>query len=181
MSPFASPASPDAIITLRQPSEAWKANLFWGAVFGLPLLLGGIFGPEDAPLWKRLGAMLLGALWTAFMVRTALRSRGTKVVYDGSTILVSDPFGARRIPVSQVHRVVREDLRQQFQELEEIGLSRRQKFERMSTLPPMVYFILQDAQGTELLRLDQNMQPEVALHQLLERLEASTGSPIVKE
>lgn len=172
--------SADAPLAVRQPAEAWKANLFWGAVFGLPLVLGGLFGPEDAPLWKRLGALALGLIWMAFMIRTALGNRGRKVVHEGASILVADPFVSRRISVGEVHRVVREDLRQKFKEVDEFGMSRRQKFERMSTLPRMVYFVLLDAQGGELLRLDENMEPKAVLHQILDRLQASTGSPIAE-
>ena len=144
----------------------------------MPLALSGIFGPEEGPLWKRMGLLALGVAWMGFMVRTALANRGRQVVCDGSNLRVRDPFSSRRFAVGEVRQVVREDLRKKFREVEELGMSRRDKFQRMDTLAPMVVYTLQDAQGRELLRLDQQMEPQADLQRLVQWLAQGTGAPI---
>ncbi|OHE74920.1 MAG: hypothetical protein A2107_11530 [Verrucomicrobia bacterium GWF2_62_7] len=37
------------IIQMREPSESWKANVFWGLLFGLLLVVPALFAPKDAP------------------------------------------------------------------------------------------------------------------------------------
>jgi len=72
--------------------------------------------------------------------------------------------------------VTREDVRQQLREIDEIGMSRRDKLRRMDTKAPMIMYVLRDGAGKTLLRLDKDMQPPAAMRRFLDRLENLTGA-----
>ena len=97
------------LIQMREPSESWKANVFWGLLFGLLLVLPPLFAPKDTPLplWKKYGAMALGVAWMTFMGRSAIQNHGRTVRCDTTSIQISSPFASKRILLSDVNKLVR--------------------------------------------------------------------------
>ncbi|MDR3556303.1 MAG: hypothetical protein P4L55_16235 [Syntrophobacteraceae bacterium] len=166
------------VIFLSEPAETWKANLFWGLLFGLLMIVPSFFVPEHTPLWKKYGMMILGVAWLTFMCRKAFQNHGRKVRCDLDEIEVSQPSGSRRIPISEVKKVVREDIREELRKWNDIGRS-RYKTKPLDTLPAMVVYTLYDDSDRELLRLDKNMKPAGEMHRFLERMETLTGRPII--
>lgn len=164
------------MIELRQPAEALKANIFWGLLFGLLLLVPALIGPADVPLWKRVGMGLAGLAWMGFMGRMALRNRTRRVRCDGATVFVTEGGQTRTFALAQVARVTREDLRAQLRAVDQAGMSRNQKFHEFSTLPRMVFYVLTDAQGHELLRLDEACEPKEAMGRMVELLDGIGAS-----
>lgn len=165
-------------IELRQPAEALKANVFWGLVFGLLLAVPPWFVGGDVPLWKRLGLVAAGVAWMAFMGRMASRNRTRRVRCDGTTVFVTEGGETRTFPLSEVRRVHREDLRAQLRALDRVGMTRQQQFHAFDTLPRMVFYVLSNAQGRELLRLDAACEPPAEMARMLEVLRGLTGEGI---
>lgn len=168
------------VIHLREPSQTWKANLFWGLLFGLLLIVPSIFAPEHTPLWKKYGLMILGLAWLGFMWRKAFQNYGRRVRCDSCEIQVLEPSGSWKIPLQVVKRVVRTDIREDVRKWNNFGLP-RYRIKPLDTLPAMVVYTLYDASDRELLRLDKNMEPACEMRRFLERMEALTGSPIRDE
>jgi hypothetical protein len=168
------------LIEMREPSESWKANVFWGLLFGLLLVVPPFFAPKDTPAWKKYGAMALGVAWMAFMGRSAIQNRGTIVRCDSLSIQISRPFRSERILLSAVKQVVRDDVRQKLRDLEDAGRS-RSRTKPLDTMAPIVLYILRDIQGKELLRLNQNMEPASEMRRFLNRMENLTGNPIIDQ
>lgn len=168
------------IIEMREPGESWKANVFWGLLFGLLLFVPPLFAPKDVLAWKKYGMMALGVAWMAFMGRSAIQNHGRTVRCDRTSIQVSQAFGSKRILLSEVKKITREDVRKKLREFENIGRP-RYKTTPLDTKAPIVLYILRDAQGRELLRLDKNMEPVDELRRFLDRMENLTGSPIRDE
>lgn len=185
---FSEPRQPDAqsrqddgrVIEMREPRESWKANVFWGLLFGLLMIGPSVFAPADTPAWKRFGLMALGLAWMGFMGRMAIRNRGRKVRCDQTSIEITDPLGSRRILLSEVKQVTRCDVREKLREFDDVGRP-RYKTKPLDTLAPMVVYILRDEQGSELLRLDQKMDPPDEMRRFLDRMEALTGKPVRDE
>ena len=164
-------------IEIREPSESWKANVFWGLLFGLFLLVPPFFAGPDVPLWKRLGMMLAGAAWMAFMGRSAIQNRGRKVRFAGSMIEEIQPGGSRSISIYQVKKITRSDVRAKLRAFEDIGRPRN-KTRGLDTTPSIVVYTLYGERGEELLRLDKNMEPHAQMNRFLERLEAKIGKVV---
>jgi hypothetical protein len=165
------------VIYLREPAETWKANLFWGLLFGLLLIVPSFFAPEYTPLWKKYGLMILGVAWLGFMCRKAFQNRGRRVRCDWSEIEVSQPSGSWRIPLSEVKRAVRMDIREDLRKWNDMGRP-RYKTKPLNTLSSMVVYTLYDGSDRELLRLDKKMEPAGEMRRFLERMEEVTGCPI---
>ena len=168
------------LIEMKEPSESWKANIFWGLLFGLLLLVPPYFAGPDVPLWKRVGTMFIGVAWMAFMGRSALQNRGRKVRMEGAMIEEIQPLGTRSISVYQVKKITRCDVRAKLREFEDIGRSRT-KTRGLDTTPDIVVYKLYGERGEELLKLDEHMQPPSEMHRFLARLEAQTGTKVVDE
>ena len=175
--PAAEPADDGRPITIREPSQSWKANVFWGLILGLPAVILPLLPFADAPVWQRAGYVLLGLGWMAFMGFSAARNRGRTVTADMQEIVVSTRFGSERIPLAKVARIERTDVRQQLRDLDAIGRS-SQKTAPFSTMAPVILYILYDAEGRTLLKLDRDMEPAAELHRLLRRLATISGRPI---
>ena len=167
-------------IVIREPSQSWKANVFWGLLFGLLLAVPPLFAGEQIPGWKKVGMMALGLGWMAFMARSAIQNKGRSIRCDLETIDVREPLGGRQIPIANIRKIVRSDVRRNLRELEDIGRSSRQ-MRGLDTRAEMIVYSLYDANGKELLRLDKDMQPENEMRRLLDRLEEKTGVKIVGE
>ena len=102
-------ANDENVIMMREPRETWKANLFWGLLFGLLLIIPVFFAPEDTPVWKKYGSMLIGTAWIGFMSRKAFQNHGRTVRCDDTELEVLHPSGSWRIPLSEVKKVTRSD------------------------------------------------------------------------
>jgi hypothetical protein len=163
-------------IELREPSQSWKANVFWGLLFGLLAVIPAAMAPPETSWFEKYAWIAGGIAWMIFMGLSAYRNFGRKVICDGSTIVVSQAFASQRVPLATVKRVTREDVRQQLREIDEIGMSRRDKMRRMDTKASMIMYVLRDAEGKTLLRVDQDMQPPAGMRRFLERLENLTGA-----
>jgi hypothetical protein len=161
-------------IELREPGQSWKANVFWGALGLLAIVPSLLAGPETSFI-ERWGTAALGLAWMIFMGLSAYRNFGRIVRCDDSFVVVSQAFGARRVALADVKKVIREDVRQQLREIDEVGLSRYGKMQRFDTKAAMIMYVLQDAQGKTLLRLDKDMQPATEMRRFLDRLESRTG------
>jgi hypothetical protein len=164
-------------ITVREPGQSWKANVFWGLILGLPAVVLPLLPFADAPPWQRAGYVLLGLGWMGLMGFNAARNHGRTVTADEREIVVSTVFGSEHIPLSEITRVERTDVRQQLREFEAVGRS-SSKTVPFSTMAPVILYILYDADGRTLLKLDKDMEPAGELHRLLRRLETISGRPI---
>jgi hypothetical protein len=163
-------------IELREPSQSWKANVFWGLLFGLLATIPALMAPPETPWFEKYAWIAGGMAWMVFMGLSAYRNFGRMVICDGNTIVVSQAFAASRIALANVKRVTREDVRQQLREIDEIGLSRYEKMRRMDTKAAMIVYVLRDGEGKTLLRLDKDMQPPAAMRRFLDRLENQAGA-----
>jgi hypothetical protein len=163
-------------IELREPSQSWKANVFWGLLFGLLALIPALMAPPETSWFEKYAWVAGGIAWMIFMGLSAYRNFGRKVICDTSTILVSQAFASKRVALADVKQVTREDVRQQLREIDEIGMSRRDKMRRMDTKAPMIMYVLRDGGGKTLLRLDKDMQPPAAMRRFLDRLENLTAT-----
>ena len=168
------------VIHLMEPATTWKANLFWGFLFGMLLIVPSLFAPANTPLWKKYGLIILGMAWLGFMCRKAFENKGRRVRCDLSQIEVSQPSGSQRIPLDVVRKVVRKDVREELRKWNNYGLP-RYKTKPLDTLPPMVVYALYDASDRELLRLDKDMEPASEMRRFLERIETLTGCRIIYE
>lgn len=162
------------IIQIREPGGAWKANIFWGLLFGLLLFVPACFAPAEASAWKKYGMMTLGVAWMAAMGCLAIRNHGRTVRCDTTSIQVSHAFGCERIPLSDVKKVTRCDLRQKLRDMDNIGRP-RYKTKGLDTKAPIVLYVLRDSRGRELLRLDKSMEPADEMRRFLDRMENLTG------
>ena len=167
-------------IKMREPRETWKANLFWGLLFGLLLIIPSIFAPENVSVWKKYGSMVIGVAWIGFMSRRAFQSHGRTVRCDEIEIEISQPSGSWRIPLSEVKKITRSDVRETLREWNDIDRP-RYKTKPLDTLPSMVIYTLRDAAGRELLRLDKNMKPSSEMQRFLDRMKKLTGGTISDE
>jgi len=163
-------------IELREPSQSWKANVFWGLLFGLLALIPALMAPPETSWFEKYAWIAGGIAWMIFMGLSAYRNFGRKVICDANTIVVSQAFASARIALADVKSVTREDVRQQLREIDEIGMSRRDKLRRMDTKAPMIMYVLRDGAGKTLLRLDKDMQPPGAMRRFLDRLENLTAT-----
>jgi hypothetical protein len=163
-------------IELREPSQSWKANVFWGLLFGLLALIPALMAPPETSWIEKYAWVAGGVAWMIFMGLSAYRNFGRKVICDASTIVVSQAFASKRVALADVKQVTREDVRQQLREIDEIGMSRRDKMRRMDTKAPMIMYVLRDGAGKTLLRLDKDMQPPAAMRRFLDRLENLTAA-----
>lgn len=179
-SPFLRHEDDGGVIQMREPRESWKANVFWGLLLGLLLVVPSCFAPKDTPAWKKYGAMALGVAWMAFMGQKAIQNHGRTVRCDMVAIQVSQAFGSKRIPLSEVKKLARSDVRQNLRNLENIGQPKRAT-KPLDTRAALVLYILRDAQGKELLRLDKNMEPASEIRRFLDRMDNLIGGPIADE
>jgi hypothetical protein len=92
-------------LTLRQPAQAWKANLFWSilpgglAVAGLGMLM------ESG--WMGVPLLLAGLAGVAWLIRQALRNASYVLRCDSRSISVSDRFGSRTVALGDIAEVRR--------------------------------------------------------------------------
>jgi hypothetical protein len=147
-------------------------------LFTLPPLL--TFSANEPGLWKRLLSIGAGLAWMVFMGRIALQNRSRVIRCDPSEILVSQPFGSRRIPLSEIKKVTRRDIREHLRKAAESS-GRRSGLNDSDTLGPKVIYILYDAAGTRLLDVDSGMQPSREMSRFLDRMKALMGTAIVDE
>jgi hypothetical protein len=162
-------------IEMREPRQSWKANVFWGSL-GLLAIVPSLLAPPETSFIERYGTLALGLAWMVFMGLSAYRNFGRAVRCDDGFITVSQAFGAKRIALADVKKVIREDVRQQLRDIDNVGLSRYGKMKQFDTKAAMIMYVLQDAQGETLLRLDKDMEPASEMRRFLDRLESRTGA-----
>jgi hypothetical protein len=180
--PDAAPVDDGQPIEMRESSDLWKANVFWGLLFGLLFTLPPLltFSASDPGLWKRLLSIGAGFAWMVFMGRIALQNRSRVIRCDQSEILVSQPFGSRRIPLSEIKKVTRRDIREHLRKAAESS-RRRGGIDEGNTLGPKVIYILYDAAGKRVLDVDSGMQPSREMGRFLDRMKALIGGSIPDE
>ena len=167
-------------IVVHEPGESWKANVFWGLLFGLLLAVPPLFAGDDLPGWKKVGMIALGLGWMAFMARSAIQNRGRSIRCDSTTIEVRQPFGSRSIPLHEVRKIVRTDVRRNLRAIDDFGRSKT-RTRGLDTMPSIVIYTLHDADGKELLRFGKDMKPAGELDRLLTRLEEHSQTKVVEE
>ncbi|MEJ6020625.1 hypothetical protein [Ramlibacter sp. PS4R-6] len=158
-------------IVLREPRQSWRANVFWGLGLGLPALLLPPFAGAEADWLEKAGTMLVGAGWMAFMGANAWRNWGRTVRCDMETIAVAQAFASRTIPLAAVASIEREDVRQSLRDFDNIGVSWRERARQMDTTAPINMYVLRDAAGQTLLRIDEEMEPPQALARFVQRVQ----------
>ena len=175
------PRHPDdgRTIELREPSQSWKANVFWGLLFGLLAVVPALLAPPQAPIVEKYIWVAAGVGWMAFMGLSAYRNFGRKVVCDGTAIVLQGSSPS----VSGTLSVVSVDGRAATFDIGTNGalaafnvlVNTYATGDPLDTNAPMVMYVLRDAQGNTLLRLDRDMQPRAQMRRLLDRLENLTG------
>jgi hypothetical protein len=180
--PQAAPIDDSQPIEMRESTDLWKANVFWGLLFGLLFTLPPLltFSANEPGIWKRLLSIGAGLAWMVFMGRIALQNRSRVIRCDPSEILVSQPFGSLRIPLSEIKKVTRRDIREHLRKAAESS-RRRSGIDDSETLGPKVIYILYDAAGKRLLDVDSSMQPAQEMRRFLDRMKALTGGSIPDE
>ena len=83
------------MIEMREPRESWRANVFWGLVFGVSLIVPQFFGWEETSWLEKYGFIVAGLAWMGFMGLSAFRNYGRKMRCDDTSIEVSQVFGAK--------------------------------------------------------------------------------------
>ena len=174
------PVDDGRAIVMREPSESWKANVFWGLLFGLLLAVPPFFADKDVATWKKVGSIAAGVAWMAFMGQSAIRNRGRVIRCESEWIEVREPFGSRRIPLCEVRKITRRDVSQKLREFDDIGRP-GYKTRGLDTMPTIIVYLVYNAEGKELLKLDKDMQPHGELRRFLDRMEKRTQTAIVDE
>ena len=174
--PAAPPVDDGGTIVLHEPGQSWKANVFWGLLFGLGLAVPPFLGSEGRA-FERYGMVLAGLAWMAFMGYRAVGNFGKTVRIDMAEIVVSTPLGERRVTLREVKRVSLSDVRKELADLENLGAPAH-KAKPMNTMGRLRLYVLRDAEGRELLRLDSEMTPGAEMVRFLRRMEAVTGRPV---
>ncbi len=170
------PADDGGTIVLHEPGQSWKANVFWGLLFGLGLAVPPFLGGEG-PALERYAMVLAGLAWMAFMAYRAAGNFGKTVRIDMAEIVVSTPLGEKRVPLREVKRVSLSDVRKELADLASLGVpSHRPK--PMNTMAQLRLYSLRDADGRELLRLDGEMTPKSEMARFLRRMETLTGRSV---
>ena len=177
--PHAAPVDDGQPIELRESSDLWKANVFWGLLFGLLFTLPPLLSSSEPHLWKRLASIAVGVAWMVFMGRIAIQNRSRVIRCDPSEILVSQPFGSRHILLSEIKRVTRRDVREHLRKAE--SSRSRSGVNDGDTLGPKVIYILYDAAGKRLVDVDSGMQPSQEMRRFLDRMKALMGGSIPDE
>ena len=177
--PHAAPVDDGQPIELRESSDLWKANVFWGLLFGLLFTLPPLltFSASEPGLWKRFLSIGAGLAWMVFIGRIAIQNRSRMIRCDQSEILVSQPFGSRRILLSEIKNVTRRDIREHLRKAAESSRSRG-GINDGDTLGPKVIYILYDAAGKRLIDVDSAMQPSQEMRRFLDRMKALMGGSI---
>ena len=171
--PAAPPADDGGIIVLHEPGQSWKANVFWGLLFGLGLAVPPFLASDGSAL-ERYGMVLAGLAWMAFMAYRAVGNFAKTVRIDMAEIVVSTPFGEKRVPLREVKRVTLSDVRKELADLQNLGTP-AYKPKPMNTMGRLRLYVLRDGAGRELLRLDSEMTPGSEMIRFLRRMEDSTG------
>jgi hypothetical protein len=161
-------------IKLAEPRQSWKANVFWGLILGVPAAVLPWFADSDADPIEKWGTVAIGIAWLVFMGANAYRNFGRTVRCDMETIVVSQAFASKQVPLSEIASIQLEDVRQQLREFDEIGMSWREKARHMDTMAPIHMYVLRDAQGRTLLRIDAQMEPPAAMRRFVQRVERAT-------
>jgi hypothetical protein len=164
-------------IVLTEPRQSWKANVFWGLVLGLPAVILPVFAGSEADVFEKWGMMALGVAWLAFMGANAYRNFGRTIRCDMETIAVSQAFASKNIRLADVASIQLEDIRKSLREFDQIGMSWREKARQMDTTAPINMYVLRDAQGRTLLRVDEEMEPPQAMRRFVERVRRAVRRP----
>jgi hypothetical protein len=160
-------------IVLSEPRQSWKANVFWGLILGVPAVVLPWFAGSDADFIDKWGMFAIGIAWLGFMGANAYRNFGRTVRCDMETITVSQAFASKKVPLADVADIRLEDVRKQLREFDEIGMSWRAKARHMDTTAPIDMYVLRDAQGRTLLRIDSGMEPPHAMRRFVQRVQRS--------
>jgi hypothetical protein len=179
--PYVAPVDDGQAIELREPTFKWKANVFWGLLFGLVFTLPPLltYSANDPSLWKRLAWIGAGLAWMVFMGRIAIQNRSRVLRCDQSEILVSESFGSRRILLSEIKTVTRRDISEHLRKTGESSRRRRRLDD--DTLGTIVVYVLRDASGKRLLDISNDMQPSQEMRRFLTRMKALIGTEIPDE
>lgn len=157
-------------IVLTEPRQSWKANVFWGLALGLPAVILPWFAGSDADVFDKWGMLALGIAWLGFMGANAYRNYGRTIRCDLEAIRVSQAFASKKVLLADVAGIELEDVRKTLRDFDEIGMSWRDKARRMDTTAPINMYVLRDASGKTLLRIDSEMEPPAAMAKFVARV-----------
>ncbi len=156
---------------VREPSQSWKANLFYGCVMGLVTGVPACFVRGGWKPWPAIVAEA-GIGFFLWMVQFA-------VLYFSRTASLSDAgleersfFGARRIPGEQMGGLEFQDVRRQLEWLNNIGQWQTRKF---STLPCIDAWEVRDREGRTAFPLPADMTPPQTFQAMRDRMERRTA------
>ncbi|HEY3440460.1 MAG TPA: hypothetical protein VGK29_06905 [Paludibaculum sp.] len=148
---------------VREPSQSWKANVFYGLVMGLSFGLSALFadGPWTAArgFWVSVSFGFL--LW---MGQSAVENYTKTVRLSVQGLEECSYFGSRRIPWEEIGGLEFQDIRAQIEKFQDW------KTRRSSTLPHIDIWAVSDRRGQELLRLSAEMEPEDVFRRMREQI-----------
>ena len=130
-------------LVLKRPPGAWKAGLFWGGVFGVVAVMS-LLAPGGSDVAVRVVAGAAALAGAALVLRRGARSWRYEVRCERERLLIRDHAGEREVPLRRVEMVMREQ-----------GA-----------------FLLLDAKGATLARLEADLEPAESITALLRRVHA---------
>lgn len=156
----------------RPPTEAWKANLFWGSALGLPLLVGSFFMTKENLMNAILMGWVGGSLWGWLMISAA--GHWTQAIRaDGVCFEKSSIWGRQRARWDDLGGARVDNVVKAIKDVEEIADHRRTR-KRMNTLAQVRMWSIEDRQGREILRFSTESRPASDLEKFVQRVGLET-------
>ncbi len=155
-----------------EPRESWKANLLWGAVFGLvmgipPFFVRGIWKP-----WPAIVAVA-GVGFFLWMAQNSVLNYSRTVRLSPAGLEERSFYGARRIPWGELGGLEYQDVHKWLQNLN--GAGRRQT-RRLSTLGSIDVWVVRDREGRWVFSLPAKMTPADAFQAMREEIQRRTSA-----
>jgi hypothetical protein len=165
-------SAPDAVertarLEVFEPRESWKANLFYGCVFGLAMGVPCFFVKGAWKPWPTIVAVLsMGFL--AWMIQSAIFNFTRSVRVTDAGVEEVTFFGTRRVPWEEFGGLEFQDVQKFFTDLSNAGRWQTRKF---STMPKIDVWAVKDSEGRQIFSLPAEMTPKETFLAMREQLQ----------
>jgi len=157
-------------LEVYEPRESWKANLFYGCLFGLLFGLPPFFVRGEWRPWPAILAVA-GIGFFLLMVQSSVLNYSRAVRLSPAGLEERSFFGARRIAWEELGGLEFHDVRKFLEDVTNIRRWRTQKF---STLPRIDVWMVKDREGRPVFSLPAEMTPRDTFRAMRERIERRT-------